>query len=104
MKQPEPNAIGRSAMDGETVRLSFVTARFDTHAFVPGHGVANARLWSSRRDDGGFAKILRSFEQRIQSGSVDAIIIRDQKFHGNSNSCRGRLRRQPIALLAARKC
>ena len=111
MKQPQPDAVGRCAVNGETIRaglavraglalragVAVIVARFDAHAFVPGHGVADARLRSSRRDDGGFAKILRSFEQRIQSGSVDAIVIRDQKFHGNSNNCRGRLCPQPIA-------
>jgi DNA-binding GntR family transcriptional regulator len=49
---------------------------------VPGDGVAHAGLRLSRCDDGGFAKILRGFEQRIQSGSVDAIVVFDKEFHG----------------------
>ena len=64
-------------------RLAFFATRFDAHTFVPGHGVAHAGLRRSRCNDGGFAKILRGFEQRIQSGSVDAIVVCDQEFHGN---------------------
>ena len=85
MEQTEPNAIRRCAVDGETVRagLASLATRFDAHTFVPGHGVAHAGLRRSRCNNGGFAKILRGFEQRIQSGSVDAIVVCDQEFHGN---------------------
>jgi len=61
----------------------FFAARLDADSFVPGHGVAHARLRRSRCNDGGFAKILRGFKQRIQSGSVDAIVVCYQEFHGN---------------------
>jgi hypothetical protein len=67
VEQPEPNAIRRCAVDGETVRagLAVLAPRFDPHTFVPGHGMAHAGLRHSRCNDGGFAKILRGFEQCI---------------------------------------
>src|SRR5205814_7819900 len=87
-EQTEPNAIRRRALDGETVRagLAFFAARLDADSFVPGHGVAHARLRRGWCDDGGFAKILRGFKQRIQSGSVDAIVVCYQEFHGAAGS------------------
>lgn len=86
MEQSEPDAIGRCAVDGETVRarLAFVAARFDAHAFMPRDSMAHSRLRVGWRDNGAFAKILSSVEQCIQSGGVNAIVIGDQKFQWKS--------------------
>ena len=52
MEQAEADAIGRRAVDGETI----FAARLDPDAIVPGDGVADAGLRAGGRDNDGIAE------------------------------------------------
>jgi len=80
MKQTEPGAVGGSTVNCE----STLVTRLDPDAFVPSNGMADARLGTRWGNYDWFAHGTRSGDQCRKSGRVNAVIIGDEKFHGNS--------------------
>jgi hypothetical protein len=62
-------------------RVTFIAARFDPHAIVPGDSMAYPRLWTSGRDHHGIAEHMRSAQQRLEAGSINAVVIGQKEFH-----------------------
>jgi hypothetical protein len=80
MKQTQAGAVSGSTVDRE----STLVTRFDPDAFVPGNGMADARLGTRRGNYDWFANGARSGDQCRESGCVDPIVVGDEKFHGDS--------------------
>ncbi len=61
------------------------TARFNPHAFMPGDGMADARLRTSRCNHHRIAEGPNCGYQGLKSGGVDAVVIGEEELHGTWN-------------------
>ena len=81
MKQTEPSAIRRRAMD----RKSPFTARFNPHPFPPGNSMTDPDCGAAGATMIGSPCFRAAVTRRVQAGCVNAVVIRDQKFHRGRN-------------------
>ena len=65
-------------MNGKTI----FAAWFNPDALVPGDGVADTGLRLRRRHHDRVAEGAGGVEERFETGSVNAVVICEQKFHG----------------------
>jgi hypothetical protein len=76
-EQSEADAIGRGSVDC----ITFVAARLDPHAVMPGHAMAHARLRTGRGDDDMFSQVAARGDKRLETFGFDAIIVCHQESH-----------------------
>jgi hypothetical protein len=61
--------------------ITFVAARLDADAIMPGHAMAHPRLRPSGRHHDGFAEVRRGLAQGFESGRFNAIVVGQKKLH-----------------------
>ena len=77
LEQSNAGAVRGRPIDRETL----LPARLDTDRAMRGDGVANAGLWLGGCNDHWIAEHPGRTQQRLEAGSVNAIVIAQQEFH-----------------------
>lgn len=78
LEQSNARAIRRGSINGK----SFLSARFDPERTMRCHGMADARLRTCWRDHDRLTDRACRAQQRLQAGSVDAVVIAKEELHG----------------------
>ena len=78
LEQSNARAIRRGPINGK----SLLSTRFDPERTVRCDGMADARLRTCRRDYDRLADRACRAQQRLQAGSVDAVVVAKEELHG----------------------
>jgi hypothetical protein len=78
LEQSDPRAIRRGAINGK----SLLPTRFDPQETVRCDRMADAGLWTRRRDNDRIADLACCAQQCFQTGRIDPVIIAKKELHG----------------------